>query len=90
MSELKGMCPIIATPFTEKGAVDFDSFENLIRVLIQGGCHAVTLFGIAGEYRLLQTAFNTEAVQTMEKTLINEAVQAVTQAAEDTNPDAKA
>lgn len=41
-------------------------------------------------YRLLQTAFNTEAVQTMEKTLINEAVQAVTQAAEDTNPDAKA
>ena len=45
-------------------------------------------------YRLLQTAFNTEAVQTMEKALINEAVQAVTQAAtqaaEDTNPDAKA
>ena len=41
-------------------------------------------------YRLLQTAFNTEAVQTMEKTLINEAVQAVTKAAEDTNPDAKA
>ena len=41
-------------------------------------------------YRLLQTAFNTEAVQAMEKTLINEAVQAVTQAAEDTNPDAKA
>ena len=41
-------------------------------------------------YQLLQTAFNTEAVQTMEKALINEAVQAMTQAAEDTNPDAKA
>ena len=41
-------------------------------------------------YRLLQTAFNTEAVQTMEKALINEAVRAMTQAAEDTNPDAKA
>ena len=40
-------------------------------------------------YRLLQTAFNTEAVQTMEKTLINEAVRAVTQAAEDTEPDAE-
>ena len=40
-------------------------------------------------YRLLQTAFNTEAVQTMEKALINEAVRAVTQAAEDTNPDAE-
>ena len=40
-------------------------------------------------YRLLQTAFNTEAVQTMEKALINEAVRAMTQAAEDTNPDAE-
>lgn len=40
-------------------------------------------------YRLLQTAFNTEAVQMMEKTLISEAVQAVTQAAEDTEPDAE-
>ena len=40
-------------------------------------------------YRLLQTAFNTEAVQTMDKTLISEAAQAVTQVAEDTNPDAK-
>ena len=50
MSELKGMCPIIATPFTKTGMVDYDSFENLIRVLIEGGCQAVTLFGIAGEY----------------------------------------
>ena len=40
-------------------------------------------------YQLLQTAFNTEAVQTMEKTLISEAVRAVTQAAEDTEPDAE-
>ena len=40
-------------------------------------------------YRLLQTAFNTESVQMMEKALINEAVQAMTQAAEETNTDAK-
>lgn len=40
-------------------------------------------------YRLLQTAFNTEAVQTMEKTLINEAVQAVIQTAEGTKSDAQ-
>ena len=38
-------------------------------------------------YRLLQTAFNTEAVQTMEKTLISEAVQVVIQDAEDTESD---
>ena len=40
-------------------------------------------------YRLLQTAFNTEAVQTMEKTLIGEAAQAVTQVAEDTESNAE-
>ena len=40
-------------------------------------------------YRLLQTAFNTEAVQTMERTLINEAVQTVNQAAGDTESDAE-
>ena len=40
-------------------------------------------------YRLLQTAFNTEAVQTMEKALITEAAQAVTQSAEDTEADAE-
>ena len=40
-------------------------------------------------YRLLQTTFNTEAVQMMEKALINEAVRAVAQAAEDTESDAE-
>ena len=40
-------------------------------------------------HQLLQTAFNTESVQTMEKALINEAVRAVTQAAEDTKADAE-
>ena len=41
-------------------------------------------------YQLLHTAFKTKAVQTLERALINEAVRAMTQAAEDTNPDAKA
>lgn len=48
--ELKGICPIIATPFTLSGEVDYDSFENLVHTLCKGGCQAVTLFGIAGEY----------------------------------------
>ncbi|QUH26862.1 dihydrodipicolinate synthase family protein [Serpentinicella alkaliphila] len=50
MVELKGICPIVATPFTDKGNVDYDSMRNLVRVLIEGGCGALTLFGIAGEY----------------------------------------
>ncbi|MGI6691815.1 MAG: dihydrodipicolinate synthase family protein [Christensenellales bacterium] len=50
MSDLQGICPIIATPFTNQGDVDYDSFRNLVRTLVQGGCPGVTLFGIAGEY----------------------------------------
>lgn len=56
MTEIKGICPIIATPFTDNGEVDYTSLENLIKVLIKGGCHAVTLFGIAGEYYKLNDA----------------------------------
>lgn len=50
MDKIKGICPIIATPFTEKGEVDFESLHRLVTELVKGGCHAVTLFGIAGEY----------------------------------------
>ena len=50
MKEIKGICPIIATPFSENGEVDYKGLENVIEELIKGGCHAVTLFGIAGEY----------------------------------------
>ena len=50
MKEIKGICPIIATPFKENGDVDYKGLEKLVGALIDGGCHAVTLFGIAGEY----------------------------------------
>ena len=40
-------------------------------------------------YRLLQTAFNTEAVKVLEKTLISEAAQVVIQGAEGTESDAE-
>ena len=48
--ELKGICPIIAAPFTAKGDVDYDSLQNEIYWLAEHGAHGATLFGIAGEY----------------------------------------
>lgn len=50
MTEIKGICPIIAAAFTDNGEIDYESLENEVSVLIKGGCGAVTLFGIAGEY----------------------------------------
>lgn len=50
MSEIRGICPVVATPFTETGAIDGTSLERLIETLVEGGCHGVTLFGVAGEH----------------------------------------
>lgn len=63
MTEIKGICPIIAAPFTESGEVDYNSLENLVKTLIQGGCRAVTLFGIAGEYYKLSDDERTKMAE---------------------------
>jgi len=47
---IHGVCPIVATPFTDDGAVDYDSIRNQVRVLAEGGCHAAALFGVASEF----------------------------------------
>lgn len=49
-NEISGVCPIIATPFTDSGEVDYSGVRNEIRALAEGGCHAVALFGIASEF----------------------------------------
>lgn len=50
---IQGVCPIVATPFDEKERVDFDALDGLVHRLIDAGCHALTLFGIASEYHKL-------------------------------------
>lgn len=50
MTTLKGICPIIATPFTKTGLVDYDSLQHEVEFMADHGCHGATLFGIAGEY----------------------------------------
>jgi 4-hydroxy-tetrahydrodipicolinate synthase len=48
--KVQGVCPIVATPFDSNGNVDYAGLRAVIRWLAAGGCPAVTLFGIAGEY----------------------------------------
>ncbi len=50
MVELKGIYPILATPFRADGEVDEKSFERLIEFLVGSGAQGLTLFGLAGEY----------------------------------------
>jgi len=48
--ELQGICPIVDTPFTPEGEVDYAGLESLADSLVDGGCHALALFGFASEF----------------------------------------
>lgn len=61
--ELQGIFPAIASTFTAEGEFDYDSYVNLIRTLIQGGCHGIFLFAIAGEYYKLTEAEERQLVR---------------------------
>jgi len=48
--QISGIVPIIATSFTNSGALDEDSFQSLVRHLLKTGASALTLFGLATEF----------------------------------------
>ena len=47
---LKGVCPVVATPFSEDGAVDYESLQREVRSLAEGGNHAAVLYGVVSEF----------------------------------------
>jgi dihydrodipicolinate synthase/N-acetylneuraminate lyase len=53
---LRGVIPILPTPFTPDGAVDGDSFNQVIEAAIHSGVHGVAMFGLASEYYKLSEA----------------------------------
>ena len=46
----QGVCPILPTPFSEDGEVDYDSLKTLSWGLVDMKVSAPTMFGIASEY----------------------------------------
>jgi 4-hydroxy-tetrahydrodipicolinate synthase len=48
--QISGIVPIVAATFNNLGTLDEDSFQSLIRHLLQTGASALTLFGIATEF----------------------------------------
>jgi dihydrodipicolinate synthase/N-acetylneuraminate lyase len=47
---LAGIVPIVAASFTDSGSLDEDSFQSLVRHLMETGASALTLFGLATEF----------------------------------------
>lgn len=46
---LKGICPILTTPFYEDGQVDYESLRNVVKLLMEARVHGIALFGNASE-----------------------------------------
>lgn len=62
---LGGVIPILSTPFTPEGAVDHESFRDLIEAAIAGGAHGIAMFGLASEYYKLSEEERVLLVQTL-------------------------
>ncbi len=67
-----GVCPILATPFSEAGEVDYGSLRKLSRELIRMGVSGITMFGIAGEYYKLSDREKEKMVEVVIETVGNE------------------
>lgn len=51
MGLLRGIIPVIPTPFTDNGQyVDYENFEKLIDMAVQDGAHALCLFAAGAEF----------------------------------------
>jgi 4-hydroxy-tetrahydrodipicolinate synthase len=50
---VRGVCPIVDTPFTETGEVDYESLRSLVGRLAASECDSVAVFGFASEYYTL-------------------------------------
>ena len=46
---IKGICPILPTPFHEDGSVDIESLKNLVHFMLEARVHGIALFGNASE-----------------------------------------
>ncbi|MCB9384017.1 MAG: dihydrodipicolinate synthase family protein [Bryobacterales bacterium] len=62
---LKGVIPILATPFFEDGSIDLDSQRRLADDLIEQGAHGLGVFGNAGEGYALLSSEKRELMQTI-------------------------
>ena len=65
MKAIRGICPILAAPFTADGEVDYAGLARLVQHLNQTGVSALTLFGLATEYYKLTDAERSRMLAVM-------------------------
>lgn len=68
ITELRGVIPPIATPFTNTGEIDINSLQNLTEHLIKGGVHGIFCLGSTGECAALTDLERKVVVETVAQT----------------------
>ncbi len=53
MNEIKGVFPVIATPFKDDGSIDETGFRNILRYVLNAGAHGVVYPAVASEFYAL-------------------------------------
>lgn len=71
LTELRGVIPPIATPFTEQGELDIKSLESLTEHLIHGGVHGVFCLGSTGECAALTDDERERIVETVVRVTVD-------------------
>jgi 4-hydroxy-tetrahydrodipicolinate synthase len=78
MIAIRGVCPVLAVPFSDDGALDVDGFVSVVEHVVGSGVSAVTLFGLASEFHKLTDAERERLVAALvERTRSNANVAAV-------------
>lgn len=70
--ELKGIYPIVPTPFLDSGEVDYPSIERLIELMSGKGVHGLAIMGALGEGPKLTDDERTKIIQLYRKKMPND------------------
>lgn len=65
MSRITGIFNILATPFTESGALDIDSLKRLVRFQMSLGVDGLTILGVLGEAAKLNVDERRQVMETV-------------------------
>ena len=61
---LRGIIPIVPTPFDENGAVDLPSLRRVVNYLVDSGVHGLAVLGVASEFYALTEAERIHIIET--------------------------
>lgn len=63
-NHLKGVYPILVTPFDEQERLDLESFEKIINFMVEAGVNGITVMGVLGESNRVVDPEREKLIQT--------------------------